>query len=75
MIVQPISHYDVAEIRAIRASTGMTQAVFVEFMDVSIKTVEAWESGRNHSIGSAGRLLYLTKADPALPQKTGILAR
>ncbi len=75
MTVQPISHYDAAEIRAIRASTGMTQAVFAEFMGVSVKTVEAWESGRNHPIGSACRLLYLTKADPAFPQKAGILVR
>ena len=46
-----------------------------EFMGVSVKTVEAWESGRNQPIGSACRLLYLTKADPAFPQKAGIVVR
>lgn len=75
MTVQPVSHFDASEIKDIRISAGMTQAVFAEFMGVSIKTVEAWEAGRNHPIGSACRLLYLTKADPAFPQKTGILVR
>jgi len=75
MTVQPICHFDASEIRDIRISAGMTQAVFAEFMGVSSKTVEAWESGRNHPIGSACRLLSLTKSDPEFPQKAGILVR
>ena len=75
MTVRPVSHYEAEEIKDIRIKTGMTQAIFAEFMGVSVKTVVAWESGRNHPIGSACRLLYLTKADPAFPQKTGILVR
>lgn len=75
MTVRPVGHYEPEEIKDIRVNAGMTQAVFAEFMGVSVKTVEAWESGRNHPIGSACRLLYLTKADPAFPQKTGILVR
>lgn len=75
MTVQPVSHYDAVEIKSIRTNMGMTQAVFAEFMGVSVKTVEAWESGRNHPIGSACRLLYLAKADPTFPQKAGIVLR
>lgn len=75
MTVQPVSHYDASEIKTIRVNAGMTQAVFAEFMGVSVKTVEAWEAGRNRPIGSACRLLYLTKADPAFLQKAGILMR
>lgn len=71
--VQPIDHYDAEEIKAIRTNAGMTQVVFAAFMGVSVKTVEAWESGRNHPIGSACRLLHLTKEDPAFPQKAGII--
>lgn len=73
--VRPVSHYDAAEIRSIRVNTGMTQVVFAEFMGVSVKTVEAWEAGRNKPIGAACRLLDLTKADPAFPQKAGIVVR
>lgn len=75
LTVKPVSHYDAEEIKSIRINAGMTQAIFAEFMGVSVKTVEAWEAGRNHPIGSACRLLYLTKADPAFPQKAGILVR
>lgn len=73
LTVQPVSHYDAEEIRDIRLRTGLTQAAFAAFMGVSVKTVEAWEAGRNQPIGSACRLLYLTKSDPAFPQKTGIV--
>lgn len=71
--VEPIRHYAADEIKDIRLSTGMTQVVFAEFMGVSVKTVEAWEAGRNQPIGSACRLLALTRADPAFPTKAGIV--
>lgn len=35
----------------------MTQSVFASYMGVSVKTVEAWESGRTHPTGSVFRLL------------------
>ena len=75
LTVEPVCHYDAKEIKDIRINAGMTQAVFAQFMGVSVKTVEAWEAGRNHPMGSACRLLYLTKTDPAFPQKAGILVR
>lgn len=54
------------EIRAIRMDIPMTQRAFASFMGVSVKTVEAWESGRNHPNGSAARLLQLLKANSGL---------
>ena len=55
--IQPVVHYRPGEIKAIRQQAGMTQNMFSEFMGVSVKTVEAWEAGRNTPIGSACRLL------------------
>ena len=75
LTVLPVDHYNPAEIKDIRVKAGMTQVVFAQFMGVSVKTVEAWEAGRNQPIGSACRLLHLTKADPAFPQKAGIVVR
>ena len=72
--IQPIQHFAASEIKKIRAETGMTQAIFAEFMGVSVKTVEAWESGRNHPDGAACRLLSMTKADPSFPTSSGIVA-
>lgn len=73
--VTPVDRYDATEIKGIRKSTGFTQAVFAQYMGVSVKTVEAWEAGRNHPEGAACRLLALTKQDPQFPIKTGIVAR
>ncbi len=42
----------------------MKQKVFVYYMEVSPKTVEAWECERTHPTGSASRLLdILSKND------------
>mgnify|MGYP002559177257 FL=1 len=73
--ITPIEKYRADEIKRIRTSTGLTQKFFAEYMGVSIKTVEAWEAGRNHPEGSACRLLSLTKADPLFPQKSGIVIK
>lgn len=70
--VEPVARYEASEIKAIRKSTGFTQAVFAQYMGVS---VEAWEAGRNHPEGAACRLLALTKADPLFPQKAGIISQ
>lgn len=75
LTIAPVEHYDADEIRSIRKSTGFTQVVFAQYMGVSVKTVEAWESGRNHPEGAACRLLSLTKNDPQLPMRIGIVNR
>lgn len=75
LTIAPVEHYDANEIKAIRKSTGFTQVVFAQYMGVSVKTVEAWESGRNHPEGAACRLLFLTKNDPQLPMRIGIVNR
>ena len=61
------------EIKSIRRGTGLTQSAFAKYMGVSVKTVEAWEAGRNHPEGAACRLLAMTQSDPAFPQKAGII--
>lgn len=71
--IAPICRYDASSIKKIRNTAGMTQVVFAQFMGVSPKTIESWESGRTHPIGSACRLLALTQDDPSFPQKSGIV--
>lgn len=72
--IAPVDTFAPEEIKAIRASVGMTQAVFAKYMGVSVKTVEAWEAGRNHPDGAACRLLSITRANPAFPIASGIVA-
>ncbi len=47
------------QIRDLRLCNQMTQSTFATFMGVSLKTVEAWESGRNRPNGSASRLMQV----------------
>ena len=73
MSILPVSQFDAKEIKEIRAMTGLTQVAFASYMGVSVKTVEAWEAGRNRPEGSSCRLLALTQQDPQFPQKYGIV--
>lgn len=71
--IAPVEVFSAQEIRTIRQSTGLTQKKFAMYLGVSVKTVEAWESGRNKPEGAACRMLALTKADPLFPKKSGIV--
>ena len=73
--ISPVDTFTPGEIKEIRNNTGLTQVLFAKYMGVSVKTVEAWESGRNHPEGTAYRLLSLTRNDPAFPLKAGIVTR
>lgn len=73
LTVEPIERFEPEEIRLIRKETGLTQVLFAKYMGVSVKTVEAWEAGRNHPEGAACRLLSMTRNDPAFPRKSGIV--
>ena len=61
--VEPVKKYTHAEIKEVRITAHMTQAVFAKYMGVSIKTVEAWERGRTHPTGPACRLIYLLQTN------------
>lgn len=61
--VAPLPHYKGKSIKLIRDRHGLTQLTFAYIMGVSLKTVEAWESGRNEPQGPAQRMLYLMEND------------
>ncbi len=73
MTIHPVDQFSPDEIKQIRTDTGMTQVLFAQYMGVSVKTVEAWEAGRNHPVGAACRLLAMTKNDPEFPVKSGVV--
>lgn len=73
MTIHPVDQFSPDEIKQIRTDTGMTQVLFAQYMGVSVKTVEAWEAGRNHPEGAACRLLAMTKNDPDFPVKSGVV--
>ena len=55
--IDPVNELDKDQIREIRMQAQMTQHVFADFLGVSVKTVEAWESGRTHPTGPSYRLM------------------
>ena len=74
LTVLPVETFTPCAIKKIRKGAGMTQAMFAKYMGVSVKTVEAWEAGRNHPEGAACRMLALTRNDPDFPMQSGIVA-
>ena len=71
--VVPVEKFTAKEIKDIRKNTGMTQVLFARYLGVSLKTVEAWEAGRNQPNGTACRMLSITKNDPQFPKSSGII--
>ena len=71
--IKPVAHFEPNQIKQIRNKTGLTQKTFAKYMGVSVKTVEAWESGRNHPEGTACRLLSITDNNPSFPKQSGIV--
>ena len=64
--IAPLPRFCAKDIRDIRIKLGLSQSAFAGLMGVSIKTVEAWESGRNVPQGPAQRMLDLLQKDATL---------
>ena len=57
--IEPVVKLNKDQVRAICMQAQMTQRVFADYLGVSVKTVEAWERGREHPTGPAYRLMSL----------------
>lgn len=57
--VSPLPVYKKTKIKSIREGLGLTQRNFAIVVGVSLKTVEAWESGKNIPQGPTQRFLEL----------------
>lgn len=59
-----ITSVEIADLRQKRLR--LSQQVFASVLNVSLKTVQAWEQGRNAPCGPALRLLWLLAAEPKM---------
>lgn len=66
--LQP-TDYSAEAARAARELLGASQAVFAEFLGVSVKTVQAWEQGINPPSGMAARFMDEIRHNPAIYRK------
>ena len=73
-MIKPVEDFAPEEIKAIRQSFDLSQATFATVMGVSVKTVEAWESGTNIPSGSSRRLMSMLRTDPQILKRCNILA-
>ena len=58
-----------AEIKAIRASVRMSQAVFARSFQLSLDTIKGWEQGKRKPDVAAANYLRMIKADPGHVQR------
>ncbi len=59
-----------AEIKAIRASVKMSQAIFARSFQLSLDTIKGWEQGKRKPDAAAANYLRMIKADPEYVQRT-----
>lgn len=63
-VIEPLNEYPKEKIKELRQKINLPQKYFAELLGVTIKAVEAWESGKRKPTGSAKRLFQLIEKDP-----------
>jgi len=63
LIPDPPKQYHAKDIKALRRKLNCSQQVFARFLNVSIKTVQAWESGERHPNSVTNRFLELLDSE------------
>jgi putative transcriptional regulator len=58
------------DIKTIRASVGMSQAVFARSFQLSLDTIKGWEQGKRKPDAAAANYLRMIQADPEHVQRT-----
>ena len=58
-VIKPPKNYKAKDIKRIRAKERCSQYSFAKVLNISIKTVQAWESGQRKPSGIALRMLEI----------------
>ena len=61
LCLPPIEPLEPIEIKQIRESANVSQAVFAAILNTSLSTVQKWEVGQKRPAGTALKLLHLVK--------------
>ncbi len=61
LCLPPVPHYTAKDVRRIRQSANVSQAVFAAVLNVGKATVAAWEQGGKEPSGPALKLLELVE--------------
>ena len=61
LCLPPIEPLEPAQIKQIRESSKVSQAVFARLLNTSLSTVQKWEIGQKKPTGTALKLLHLVQ--------------
>ncbi|BAZ16240.1 hypothetical protein NIES4071_81150 [Calothrix sp. NIES-4071] len=61
LCLPPIEYLEPNQIKQIRESSHVSQAVFAAALNVSLSTVQKWEIGQKRPTGAALKLLHIVK--------------
>ncbi|MBQ0961800.1 DNA-binding transcriptional regulator [Ideonella sp. 4Y11] len=61
LCLPPVEPLEPAQIRQIRESHRVSQAVFARLLNTSLSTVQKWEIGQKRPTGAALKLLHLVQ--------------
>jgi putative transcriptional regulator len=61
LCVPPVEPLEPAEIKHIRETSHVSQAVFARLLNTSLSTVQKWEIGQKKPTGTALKLLHLVQ--------------
>jgi len=61
---RPPKKLSAAEIAMLRGEINVSQAVFARYLNVSVKSVQAWEQGTGRPSGAALKLLSIASKNP-----------
>jgi len=61
MCVSPVAPLRPAQIKRIRETSHVSQAVFAALLNTSVSTVQKWEIGQKRPTGTALKLLHLVQ--------------
>lgn len=59
LLLPPVEPLEPADIKRIRESSNVSQAVFARMLNTSLSTVQKWEIGQKRPAGTALKLLHL----------------
>jgi len=62
--IEPLNEYPKEKIKELRQKVNLPQKYFAELLGVTLKSVEAWESGKRQPTGTAKRLFQLMEKNP-----------
>ncbi|MCW2474703.1 MULTISPECIES: NadS family protein [unclassified Symbiopectobacterium] len=60
-----VTHYDIADVRAIREQLNISQGEMAKALGTSIDTIKSWEAKRRNPTGLAAKVLATIQANPA----------